>query len=110
MLNVEMFAPHGHFCLNSLASLPSLPGVNHAAVNPWMVLPFAALLAAIALGPLWFERWWLRHHAKVALGLGAISVAYYLVGLRAETRVLHVAHEYVSFMALIGSLFVVSGG
>jgi Na+/H+ antiporter NhaD/arsenite permease-like protein len=37
-------------------------------------------------------------------------LCYYLFGLHAYTRVLHVAHEYVSFIALIGSLFVVSGG
>ena len=42
--------------------------------------------------------------------LGAITLAYYLFGLHAYERVLHVGHEYVSFIALIGSLFVVSGG
>jgi Na+/H+ antiporter NhaD/arsenite permease-like protein len=42
--------------------------------------------------------------------LGAITLGYYLFGLQAHGRVLEVAHEYVSFIALIGSLFVVSGG
>src|ERR1041385_4642537 len=75
-----------------------------------MVLPFAALLVAIAVGPVWFERWWLRHYAKVALGLGAIALAYYLIALRDGAQVLDTAHEYGSFIALIGSLFVVAGG
>ena len=35
---------------------------------------------------------------------------YYLFGLHAYDTVLHTAHEYVSFIALIGSLFVVAGG
>src|SRR2546426_1292168 len=78
--------------------------------NPWMILPFGALLATIALAPLFFADWWGKHYPKVACALGAITLAYYLFGLNAHTRVLHVAQEYVSFIALIGSLFVVSGG
>lgn len=78
--------------------------------NPWMILPFAVLLGTIALAPLIAGKWWLKHYPKVALALGAITLCYYLFGLNAYTRVLHVAHEYVSFIALIGSLFVVSGG
>ncbi len=87
--------------------------MGHNAVlnpNPWMILPFGVLLAAIALGPLFFADWWSRHYPKVAIGLGAVTLVYYLGGLHANERVLHVAHEYVSFIALIGSLFVVSGG
>ena len=80
------------------------------APNPWMILPFAILLGTIALAPLLFGNWWLKHYSKVAVSLGAITLGYYLFGLHAGTRVLHVAHEYVSFIALIGSLFIVSGG
>jgi Na+/H+ antiporter NhaD/arsenite permease-like protein len=80
------------------------------APNPWMLLPFALLLGAIALGPLLAAKWWLRHYAKVALGLGAITLGYYLFGLHATERTLDTAHEYISFIALVGSLFVVSGG
>lgn len=78
--------------------------------HPLMLVPFVVLLGAIALGPLLFPQWWGRQYPKVAYVLGAITLVYYLVGLQAGTRVLHVAHEYVSFIALIGSLFVVSGG
>jgi Na+/H+ antiporter NhaD/arsenite permease-like protein len=78
--------------------------------NPWMILPFGILLAAIALAPLLFADWWSKHYAKVACGLGAVTLVYYLVGLHASERVLSVTHEYISFIALIGSLFVVSGG
>ncbi len=75
-----------------------------------MVLPFLALLIAIATGPLFFSHWWLRHYPKLAIGLGAVTIAYYIFGLHAAPRVLHTAQEYVSFITLIGSLFVVSGG
>ncbi len=75
-----------------------------------MMLPFALLLAAIALGPFLNRHWWEQHYPKVAVGLGLITTLYYILALHAPTRMLHVAHEYVSFIALIGSLFVVSGG
>jgi Na+/H+ antiporter NhaD/arsenite permease-like protein len=75
-----------------------------------MIAPFGLLLAMIALAPLFFAGWWSRHYAKVAFGLGAVTLAYYLFGLHASERTLEVGHEYISFMALIGSLFVVSGG
>jgi len=87
--------------------------MGHEAIispSPWMILPFVALLATIALAPLLAPEWWGRNYPKVALALGAITLVYYLGGLHASTRVLHVAQEYVSFIALIGSLFVVSGG
>jgi len=75
-----------------------------------MILPFALLLGAMAAAPLLAPNWWLRHYAKVALGLGAVTLGYYLLGLNANERVLDTAHEYISFIALVGSLFVVSGG
>jgi Na+/H+ antiporter NhaD/arsenite permease-like protein len=78
--------------------------------NPWMIIPFGLLLGTIALAPLFAANWWLKHYPRVALSLGAITLAYYLFGLHAYETVLHTSHEYVSFIALIGSLFVVAGG
>ena len=75
-----------------------------------MVLPFVVLLLAIAGGPLFVPRWWSNHHGKVALILAILPLAYYLAGLKAFNQVLGTAHHYVSFIVLIGSLFVVSGG
>ena len=80
------------------------------APNPWMILPFVLLLGAMALAPLLAAKWWLRHYPQVSLGLGAITLGYYFLGLQASARVWHTAHDYISFIALIGSLFVVSGG
>jgi Na+/H+ antiporter NhaD/arsenite permease-like protein len=80
------------------------------APNPWMILPFALLLGALALAPLLAAGWWSRHYAKVSLVLGAIVLGYYLLGLHATSRVWHMAYDYTSFIALVGSLCVVSGG
>jgi Na+/H+ antiporter NhaD/arsenite permease-like protein len=75
-----------------------------------MILPFALLLGAMALVPLLAPGWWLRHYARVAFGLGAVTLGYYVFILHDAPRVLHTAHDYVSFIVLVGSLFVVSGG
>lgn len=76
----------------------------------YLALPFGILLAAIALAPLFFAAWWGRHYQKVALGLGSIVVIYYLAVLRVGPHVWHTAEEYISFICLVGSLFVISGG
>ncbi|MEI7955192.1 MAG: sodium:proton antiporter [Verrucomicrobiota bacterium] len=78
--------------------------------HPAMVLPFCAMLLAIALLPVVLKHHWDRHYHHVALGLGSISVAYYLCVLREPLRMLAVAGEYISFMALVASLFVVTSG
>jgi Na+/H+ antiporter NhaD/arsenite permease-like protein len=75
-----------------------------------MIVPFGLLLGTIALAPVWARDWWRKHYPKVAYSLGAITVAYYLLGLHAYEQVLNVGHEYVSFILLIGSLYIVSGG
>jgi Na+/H+ antiporter NhaD/arsenite permease-like protein len=77
-----------------------------------MVLPFIALLALIALGPLLFPVWWAKHYPKAALALAAITLSYYLFFLPSAARetVQHTATEYISFIVLIGSLYVVAGG
>jgi len=78
--------------------------------NPWMILPFVLLIGAMAVAPLLAPNWWLRHYPKVALGLGMVTIGYYIFVLRDTTSLAHTAHEYVSFIMLVGSLFVVSGG
>lgn len=78
--------------------------------NAISMAPFALLLVMIAAGPLLFPTWWSRHYPKVCFGLGAVVVAYYVFGLRATGNVWVQAKNYVSFIAVVGSFFVVSGG
>ncbi|MGH7989056.1 MAG: sodium:proton antiporter, partial [Limisphaerales bacterium] len=80
------------------------------AVNPLMILPFALLLAAIALAPLLAAKLWSRHYAKISFSLGATTLFYYLFVLHDSMRVCQVGRDYISFIVLIGSLYVVSGG
>jgi Na+/H+ antiporter NhaD/arsenite permease-like protein len=78
--------------------------------SPWMVLPFVAMLLSIALMPFLAPHWWERHYPKVAVALGLSTAAYYIFVLGNAAHMLEVAHEYVSFIALVGSLFIVAGG
>jgi Na+/H+ antiporter NhaD/arsenite permease-like protein len=76
----------------------------------WMVIPFVLLLASIALVPFINRHWWEKRYPLVSFTLGAIVLFLYLVILKDSERVLHTAREYLSFIVLIGSLFVVAGG
>ena len=74
------------------------------------MMPFALLLGAMALAPMFAPGWWRRHYAKVALGLGAVTAGWYALALRDWHSLGEAAHQYFGFIALVGSLFVVSGG
>ena len=78
--------------------------------SPWMMIPFGAMLLSIALMPFINLHWWEKNYPKVALVLGLFTAGYYFFVLGERHRLFDVAHEYVSFIALIGSLFIVAGG
>lgn len=78
------------------------------------VLPFAAMLIAVAVMPLAAGHWW-EHNRNKAIVAAVLSVplAIYMVAASGDAGVhelLHKGKEYVSFIALLGALFVISGG
>ncbi len=75
-----------------------------------MVIPFVVMLLAVAVMPFVNAHWWEKYLPHVSLALGAVSVAYYGLVRHDWSRIAHVGLEYMSFIALIGSLFVVAGG
>ena len=80
------------------------------ALPVYTVLPFVAMLLAIAVCPLRVPHWWEpnRHKFVVAALLGAPVLVLYLA--RAPGALLHMAEEYVSFIILLAGLYVISGG
>ncbi len=76
----------------------------------YIVLPFVILLLMIATGPLFYHHFWERHYPKVAVVLGMITVLFYLIVLHDTESLVHTLAEYLSFIALLSSLFVASGG
>ena len=76
----------------------------------FMVIPFIILLGMIATGPLFYHHFWEKNYPIIAIILGLITVFYYLIFLNDTHSLLHTAAEYLSFIALLASLFVASGG
>lgn len=93
----------------SASSLPASP-----TVSGWLILPFALLLLLIAVMPLAPARvkaWWEHHYPAVAAALAAIVAGFYFLQIDGGTaRLAHAGGEYVSFISLIGALFIIAGG
>lgn len=113
---------------------PHDSGSAHDVAPPvYAVLPFVGLLLAIALLPLSYKtaHWWEKNSSKliVSAACGAVTVLYYSAlyghgvhdhgthelssaGIAAAITVLKnaILVEYVPFMVLLFSLFVISGG
>ena len=92
---------------------------NHEVLDLplWSVLPFALLLFSIGLMPLFVGHWWHsnRHKALVVFGLTVPVLCYLLYlqrfhGLPTLGALEEKALEYLSFIAMLGSLYVVAGG
>lgn len=81
-------------------------------IPAWLLAPFVALLASIALLPFLVPRFWNAHYPAVAFGLASFVIAYYLVAFGAYGRheMLHSGLEYFQFIGLVGALFVATGG
>ncbi len=78
----------------------------------YMLIPFALMLLMIAVGPLVAERWWGKNSNKliVSLFLG-VPTAIYLIMNGMETELEHtVLNDYVPFLVLLLTLFVITGG
>lgn len=84
-----------------------------AEVQPvplWLATPFVLLLLAIAVTPFINRIWWEHNYPRIAIGLGIAVVGYYAFVLGNVPRLVLTLYDYVSFISLIGSLFVVAGG
>ncbi|MEW6070991.1 MAG: sodium:proton antiporter [Planctomycetota bacterium] len=102
----------------TIVSVPGAAPSEEAALGSvlpvWTVLPFLAVLLAIALLPLFAAHFWEhnRNKAIVSAALALPFAAYFVLahGEHGQRELLHSMLDYVSFIALLGSLFVISGG
>jgi Na+/H+ antiporter NhaD/arsenite permease-like protein len=87
---------------------------SSADVPAWLILPFGLLLLLIATMPLTpakVKHWWEHYYPVVSCGLAALVGLYYAFGLQGgRSTLLTTTEDYVAFICLIGSLFVVAGG
>lgn len=74
------------------------------------VIPFILILLSIALVPLSFGEWWDKNLNKgILVVVLALPVIVYLLFYDYH-YLLHTAQEYFSFIVLLSSLYVISGG
>lgn len=93
-------------------------GEGHAKIGEmlplWTIAPFAILLGCIAVLPLAAEHWWEHNKSKgivvALLALPTIGILAAYVGELAGPKLFHQMVEYLLFISLLGSLFVISGG
>ena len=85
-------------------------GLTAASLNWPIMVPFVILLVAIALAPLIAQRHWERHYHKLCVALACIVCLDYLLVIKESARVVHAGIDYVTFMVIVGSFFVVAGG
>ncbi|MCI0640764.1 MAG: sodium:proton antiporter [Gemmataceae bacterium] len=91
---------------------------GHAAIGVqlplWTVIPFVTLLLSIAILPLAAEHWWHNNSNKgIVAGVLATITTIYVVSAFHQPGVMAVVHvltEYVSFILLLGALYIISGG
>ncbi len=79
----------------------------HAA---WVVLPFAGLLLSIALMPAFAPRFWLRHMGTVAAGWSLTLIPVSGFRIWSHDTAHAVLASYLPFIAVLGGLYVTTGG
>ena len=102
------FAPFALAALLLLVPCKALASWTQVIFPAWSAVFFVVLLLAIAIVPLVSGEWWGRRYGYVSLGL-AIPAAV-LVIVKEWPLLVHVVLEYISFIILLGSLFVIAGG
>ncbi len=101
-----------------IALFPSLAGAAEIdgarAVAALWGVPFAGVLLSIALFPLLAPHFWHRHYGKVATAWGALFLVPFAMQFGVHAAVANTVHallgEYIPFIVLLTSLYVVAGG
>ncbi|MFH1283666.1 MAG: sodium:proton antiporter [bacterium] len=76
----------------------------------WSVIPFVGILLTIALLPLWKPHWWESNANKSWVSFLWAAPVFIFFVLKGRQDLTHTMQEYISFIVLLGALFIVSGG
>src|SRR3954465_10171522 len=89
-------------------------GLDGAVMGWPYALPFAGLLLSIALGPLLFAKVWHHHYGKIAAAWSLLALASLVILAGSMATLAALVHamlaEYLGFIVLLFSLYVVAGG
>jgi Na+/H+ antiporter NhaD/arsenite permease-like protein len=84
----------------------------HVDIPLWAIIPFVLMLLMIAVGPLLFHHWWEKNKNKLIISMAlGIPTAIWLISRDLTHALQHqLLFDYVPFIVLLGSLFVITGG
>ncbi len=83
-------------------------GVEEIHFPLWSCIFFVIMLLSIAVIPLINAEWWSKRYGWIAFIL-ALPVALIVVSKK-TSLLIHIIGEYLSFIILLGSLFIIAGG
>src|SRR3712207_2438078 len=98
----------------AFAASADTPHLDGARLHLWWGVPFAGILLSIALVPLFSGLIWHRNFGKVSAFWALAFLVPFAVQFGPALAAYEVVHtvllEYLPFLVLVGSLFVVAGG
>ena len=85
---------------------------QHVAMPIWASAPFALMLIMIAIGPLLWEHWWEQNKNKLLVSflLSVPTVIFLIINGFSHDLEHQIMFDYVPFIILLTSLYVISGG
>ncbi len=98
------------FIFNNIIFASTGPDISDKVPNIFIVIPFIVLLLMIATGPIFYHHFWEHHYPKISIALGSITVIYYIFFFKDFYTLSHTLIEYISFIALLSSLYMAAGG
>jgi len=100
--------------LSAFALPAGAADLDGAALSPLWGAPFAGILLSIALVPLLAPRFWHHHFGKVAAAWGLVFIVPFALVFGIHAALANALHallaEYIPFIALVGTLYIVAGG
>jgi Na+/H+ antiporter NhaD/arsenite permease-like protein len=78
----------------------------------WSIIPFILMLLSMAILPMAFPGWWNSNRNKLVVSaIASIPVLILVFGFHCHPKLLrHAMLDYVSFIILLGALYIISGG
>lgn len=85
---------------------------EHVSISILSLIPFALMLASIAVLPLMFHHFWENNKNKLIISIIlSIPIIIYMLSINEGAELYHIImFDYIPFIILLGSLFVITGG
>ncbi len=88
--------------------------LSGADLSSLWIIPFTGMLLSIALGPILFAKFWHHNYGKISVAWAVMFIVPFIAVYGVSITAYEVIHilliDYVPFLILLFSLFVISGG